>query len=272
MIVEIFKLSPITLLLLTVTYCVVTIINGFVLLASLKLIGKKIPLIDSLLLTGYSSIVNFFGPLQSGPGFRAVYLKAKYSVSVKSFFIATLVFYIFFAAINGVIIVSAALIRYQSAIGIISIIISCLIAGVAAGVLIKKSSRLKNAFDAIHLTNPYVWLIGLGAFGVSFATTITYYIELIHVSPSVSPLAALVYTAAANLALFVSLTPGAIGFRESFIYLTQQLHGINNETIIAASVIDRAFYVVFLLMLFIVLLIINNRKKISVIPFKSNKQ
>jgi uncharacterized membrane protein YbhN (UPF0104 family) len=46
------------------------------------------------------------------------------------------------------------------------------------------------------------------------------------------------YTGAANLALFVSITPGAIGFRESFLILSERLHHINNATILAANVID----------------------------------
>jgi uncharacterized membrane protein YbhN (UPF0104 family) len=69
-----------------------------------------------------------------------------------------------------------------------------------------------------------------------------------------------IYAAAANLALFVSLTPGAIGFRESFLLLTRQLHQIPNDIVFAASIIDRAFYVVFLLVLFVVLLLFTGNR------------
>jgi len=58
-----------------------------------------------------------------------------------------------------------------------------------------------------------------------------------------------IYTGAANFALFVSITPGAIGFRESFLLFSQHLHHIDSSTIVAANLIDRSVYIVLLLLL-----------------------
>ena len=98
---------------------------------------------------------------------------------------------------------------------------------------------------------------------LSLCTAFAYYFELFHVDPSVGMAQTLVYAAAANLALFVSLTPGAIGFRESFLLLTEQLHRIPDNVVIAASIIDRAFYVVFLLVMFAVLLGLGVRSRLT---------
>src|SRR3546814_18562946 len=97
------------------------------------------------------------------------------------------------------------------------------------------------ALKNISLSDINVLYIGLGALLLSAATAAAYFIELTHVDPSVTIWQTIVSTAAANLALFVSLTPGAIGFRESFLLLSQQLHGIPTDSIIGASFIDRAF-------------------------------
>ena len=48
-------------------------------------LGKR----ESLLLTIYSSLANFFGPLQSGPGVRAGYLKTRYHVRIRDFTFVT---------------------------------------------------------------------------------------------------------------------------------------------------------------------------------------
>jgi len=74
-------------------------------------------------------------------------------------------------------------------------------------------------------------------------------IELHAVAPHVHFSQIVVYTGVANLALFVSLTPGAIGFRESFLVFSQKLHHIDNSTIVAANLIDRSVYVTLLVLL-----------------------
>jgi uncharacterized membrane protein YbhN (UPF0104 family) len=65
------------------------------------------------------------------------------------------------------------------------------------------------------------------------------------------------------MALFVSLTPGAIGIREAFLTFSQQLHHIDTSTIVAANIIDRAVYLVFLGVLFIFVFSLHARDKLS---------
>jgi uncharacterized membrane protein YbhN (UPF0104 family) len=83
--------------------------------------------------------------------------------------------------------------------------------------------------------------------------TTIYFIELhaTNAAANYSYLQALVYSASANLSLFVSLTPGGIGIRESFIVFAQSLHHIPLSSVIAAGILDRAFYILFLVLLFI---------------------
>lgn len=57
---------------------------------TVRLCGKHIRLRDNFLLTSYSSLINFFGPYQSGPGVRGVILKTKYKIRLRDYMLATL--------------------------------------------------------------------------------------------------------------------------------------------------------------------------------------
>lgn len=89
-----------------------------------------------------------------------------------------------------------------------------------------------------------------------------YFVELKAVMPSVNLGQVLIYTGAANFALFVSLTPGAIGFRESFLIFSEKLHHISSSTVVAASTIDRSVYIVLLLISAFIIFTTHAKKKL----------
>jgi uncharacterized membrane protein YbhN (UPF0104 family) len=256
-------LHPAALALLTIAYVGTMVANAIVLGASLRLIGKRVGFAENLSLTGYSSIVNFFGPLQSGPGFRAAYLKQRHGVSLKKFLYTTLLFYAFFALINGLVLGVAVVASVPGSLTVLVAIAGLVLALAIGSLAYRFIPAVRTALSLIKLQSPYFWLVGLGAFMLSLCTTAAYFLELIHVDVSIGFMQAVVYAAAANLALFVSLTPGAIGFRESFLLLSERLHQIPADTVIAASIIDRAFYVVFLLGLFGLLLAFGVKSRLT---------
>jgi len=262
------NLSLLTIVGLTLGYIGMIVINAFILHWSLQFVKHRLNYSENLLLTGYSSIVNFFGPLQSGPGFRALYLKKRHDVKLREFFVTLLIFYIFFAIINGGILLFAVIDKFGSGnvYGLIGVGILGL--GIGTRIMIARSAKLRDAISRIKLNDPQLWKMGFGALISILITGLIYYTELLQVAPATTAYQAMIYTAAANFALFVALTPGAIGFRESFILLSQQLHGIEANAIIGANVIDRAFYVVFLLVLFIILVTYNSKRHLSVFDIK----
>ena len=262
------NLSLLTIVGLTLGYIGMIVINAFILHWSLQFVKHRLNYSENLLLTGYSSIVNFFGPLQSGPGFRALYLKKRHDVKLREFFVTLLIFYIFFALINGSILLFAVIDRFGSGYVYALIAIGILGMGIGLNLMHKRSAKLRDAVSRIKLDDPLLWKMGFGALVSIIITGLIYYIELLQVAPATTAYQAMVYTAAANFALFVALTPGAIGFRESFILLSQQLHGIETSAIIGANVIDRAFYVIFLLILFGLLVIYNSRHHLSIFDTK----
>lgn len=263
-------LSPWVLIALTVAYALTIVVNALVLHWSLAYVERSTPLLDNALLTGYSSIVNFFGPLQSGPGFRAVYLKQRYKVEITRFLAATAVFYLFFAAFNGaVVMIAAAVVFPEWRVAIAAVVVLGLALIRPAVKIAGRTERGRMILDAIRFDNRYFWLTGLGAVLLSLATSLAYGTEIAYVTDGVSPWQVAVYTAVANLSLFVALTPGAIGFREAFLLFSIKLHGISPDVIAAVSIIDRAFYVVFLLVMFFVLLAVNSRKRLSIFTVTS---
>jgi uncharacterized membrane protein YbhN (UPF0104 family) len=257
----VLSLSPLTVLLLTLAYIITILANAFVLKASLKLIKTPVGLAENIALTGYSSVVNFFGPLQSGPGFRAVYLKQRHGVSLKKFLSVTVLFYGWFALVNGLVLVVALLFTASDAAILPLTLGVVVVSGLLLCLVLLRVPRIASTLRSVRFADRNVLYIGLGAILLSAATAAAYHLELTHVDAGIAPYQSIVYAAAANLALFVSLTPGAIGFRESFLLLSQQLHGIATDTVIAASIIDRAFYVMFLLALFVVLLLLGGRSR-----------
>ena len=218
------------LLLLAVFYCLIVSTNTIITVLSIRLCKKPISGRESLLLTIYSTLINFFGPLQSGPGMRAVYVKTKLGVRIRDYTYATLLYYLAFATINGALLFAGEAPVLTLMGGIV---------GVGGMVLAAKKLRFRQPrlIAMIYLTTLVQILL----------MTVIYYVELRATHTEVGFLPSLAYSASANLSMFVSLTPGAIGIREGFLVFAQSLHHISLSSIVAAGILDRAFYVLFLL-------------------------
>lgn len=206
--------------------------------ATLRLCKLKLGSGETSLLTAYSSVVNFFGPLQSGPAFRAVYLKKKHNLNLKNYTAATLVYYFFYGAFSGLLLISGLLGWW---------LIPVIGLGLILMLSLRKIQPIGKKLNNLELKNWY-YLAAATALQVGLVAII-YYSELHNLDSTIGVSQALVYTGAANLALFVSLTPGAIGFRESFLVFSQSLHDINTQTIISANILDRAMYISLMLLL-----------------------
>jgi len=247
------QINPIVILVLLFGFLVIVCINAFVLHHSIKLINKSIPIKDNLLITAYSSIVNFFGPLQSGPGFRAIYLKSKYGIKLKDFLIGTIIFYVFFGLFNAGVIFLAFSLHYQQSVAFFATFIFLVVTFIILKI-INKNRRF------LYVNNMSFWMITLSSVLISLLTSLLYYIELLQTGASISLDQAIVYGSTANMSLFVAVTPGAIGIREGFLILSQQLHGIESSSIIAANVIDRSLYVIFLMIVFVIIIVTKSGK------------
>ena len=245
--------NAVTVLLLLGLYCLTLACLAFAQEGTLELCRTKLEHGEAFLLVSYTAIINFFGPLQSGPGFRALYLKKKYGTKLKNYTLATLLYLGFYATFSAVLLLSGVL-GWLRLLGLAAILFVVVLAGIRLQLpFIKKlgALRLRGAFK-----------LGLATAAQVFLMALIFFTELRAVNPHIHFGQALVYTGAANFALFVSLTPGAIGFRESFLLFSQHLHHIDNNTIVNASLLDRGVYIVYLCLLLIAVLGLHTKQRL----------
>lgn len=232
------RTSPAVLLLILLFYFGTVFALALINESTLRLCKIKMGASESLLVTSYSAIVNFLGPLQSGPAFRAVYLKKKFGLNLKNYTAATFMYYFFYAAFSGLFLLSGLLKWWLAALVILGLVFMA---------IVHNNRRIKPWLDKLDVKIWY-WLAAATFLQLSFVAVI-YYTELHSIAPQTSLSQAIIYAGAANFALFVSITPAAIGFRESFLLFSQRLHHISSSTIVAANIIDRAMYITLLLVM-----------------------
>ena len=240
------RLSPWRILIILAGNSLLLLILAGIYRTCIELCGKQISRRENFLLTAYSSIVNFFGPLQSGPGVRAVYLKAKLHIRLRDYTLATLLYYGLFACMNVFFLLVGTRPWWETSIVVLAAILFSL------GVI--RWFQRRDKAGAAAQFSPRISLIATLALltlaQVSVQACI-FYFELHTINPHIHFSQAVSYTGAADLAIFVALTPGAIGFRESFLVFSNSLHHISTANILSANLIDRALYVVFLGLLFL---------------------
>jgi uncharacterized membrane protein YbhN (UPF0104 family) len=248
--------NPAVLAVIVGLYIVMLACLTFIYSLQLKICGHAISLRENALLTGYSTIANFFGPLQSGPGVRAVYLKQKHNVKLRDYTIVSLVYYAFFAVISVALLLFGSVAWWLSGLGVITV------GALSYGIIAFARHTAKELSNLTFKPQLLLQLFALTMVQLLLAAFI-YGIELHALHIHATWKQTLSFTGAGNFALFVSLTPGAIGFRESFQVFARRLHHLSTTTILAVSVIDRAAYLLFLLVLFVIILAFHAQDKLG---------
>jgi uncharacterized membrane protein YbhN (UPF0104 family) len=228
--------------------------------ASLGLYGKKMGKQENVLFNAYSSLINFFGPGQSGPVFRGAYLKKRLDLGVKQYVFATLVYYGFFAVISVLLMFAGTRPWWQTAI-------LAVLTGVSS-VFVMRWYKNRSQISGARLDARHIGWIGLATLLQLSAQVALYGVELHNVGAHASLGQVLSYTGVANMAIFVALTPGAIGIREAFLLFSERLHHITSGTIVAANIVDRGVYLVFLGLLFVLVISLHAKKKLAVNQLK----
>ncbi len=228
---------------------------ALILLATVRLCNVSIGKTDGLLLTMWSSIINFFGPLQSGPAFRAIYLKKAHNISLKNYGIATLLYYGFYALFS-VLFMLSGIMDWRLLVGLSLL-------GLLAGFMaLRLPIKIIQQLRALPLK--HVYTLALATLLQTSLMIFIYFFELRAIDSTITFHQAVIFAGVGNLALFVSITPGAIGFREAFLLFSERLHHIPAETVISAMVIDRAVYVALLGVSFLIAIGLHAQKRFSI--------
>lgn len=258
------QLPPTTVFILLGLYAVTFLAYVMVTRASLRIYDKKMSRQENILFNAYSSLINFFGPGQSGPIFRGAYLKKRHNLGVKQFMFTMLIYFGFYAVVSAMFMLIGSRPGWQTAALMVMV-------GAVSFVLIRRYKQKShiNAATGLNILN-IGWILAATALQVATFAVI-YGIELSRVGAGASIGQILSYTGVSNLSLFVALTPGAIGIREAFLVFSQNLHGIGNSNIVAANIIDRGVYLLFLGLLFVLVISLHARDKLNVQQLQAEK-
>ena len=211
--------------------------------ASLKVCHFSINSIENAKLTAHMLLINFFIPGQGGPIYLGAYLLKKHKLKVKNYIAATALYYVIYAVLSVFMLLSPSRPWWQV---LIAISLTLAVGYYLSKSYIKKAHIQKSALDFSLRT---LIILTLATIFQLIIQTVIYGLELHSVLPTVHLSQIITYSGAANLALFVSVTPGGIGVREAFLLFSEKLNHLSSSNIILASLIDRSIYIVFLLII-----------------------
>lgn len=232
--------------------------------------NKYIPLKESFYISLLSSVGNFFAPAGAGFGFRAVYLKRKYSFPyseylstlsgnyilvflVNSFF-GLLSLYLLRAKANGQFGVLAAIFL---AIFIVSLLLTIIKVPLKeakeagadrAGQIRRILYRITHGWNFIASHKPLLGkLIGLTFFNLLLTMIIAWAIfHSLHFSVGFAPL--LLFSVLGSLSLFINITPANLGVKEAIYLFSSAVLGLSAPQVLSVALVDRG--VLFLVLAF----------------------
>jgi len=232
---------------------------ALILQACLRICNLEIPAGENLILNAYSTFLNYFLPGQGGPVLRGLYLKGRYELPFSRYLLATLCYYVVYAGVSMLLLIGGVRAWWQTLIGV-------MVVSVAAYFGARHYARTHHLNRrGLHLSLENVAYLVFATGLQAICQMAIYWVELNSVDPGLKIGQVMSYTGAANFALFVSITPAAVGIREAFLIFSEKLHHITNAAIVGANVLDRAIYIVFLALVFLVLLLARGK---SIFSFK----
>jgi len=252
--------NPLILIILVSAYIVWFLALVVILRISIRMYGISISKQENMLLNAYSSLANFFGPGQSGPAVRGLYLKKRHGLAIKKYLFASLIYYGFYAFFSAFLLLAGSQAWWVTTIAL-------LVVGSTSFTILRWYARrtTQNVESGIS-ARAIGWIAAATAIQI-FTQAFIFLIELRQIDQTISLAQAFSYTGAANFAVFVSLTPGAIGIREAFLVFSQNIHGIGNTIMVAANVIDRAVYLLFLGVLFGLVVGLHAKDKLRITQY-----
>ena len=222
--------------------------------ATLHLCRSTLPVGEHVLLNAYSTLVNFFVPGQGGLAIRGFYMRRRHGLAMRTYVFASLLYYACYAVVSIVFLLSPSRPWWQTLCASAVVVFLSLL-------VLRWFSR-RAGLPALSFRSAVSGVVFLMAATLLQAAVqvLVYGYELHAIDPGVHWLQVVSYTGAANFSLFVALTPGAIGIRESFLFFSERLHHISTGTIVAASLIDRAVFMLLLASLALLTLVFHAQR------------
>lgn len=252
----------ISLVAIMLTKMTLNLVNGYFMKWSVEVFTRNLPLKETVYIAILSGIGNFFGPLLGGAAIRATYLKKVHNLSY-SLFASTLAgYYVILFAANSALAIVSIMLLHASTYGSGLLIFFGLWLVAMIGMMIirlpkrQRFARLESRSKVARFFLTVLYDIDTGwrtllkkkglvsrllflaicGFVITFITGL---IEFHAVNARISSAGLGLFTAISTCSMLVSLTPGALGIRESLLLLTSSVMGVSHTQILQVSVIDR---------------------------------
>ncbi len=266
--IELYYIISIILLKLIILF-----FNGLCISVFLRGYKLYMPLLESYYLSYITTWGNYFGPLQSGLGLRALYLKRKYDFPLSLFLTTMYGNYILVFFVNGIIslltlamiyeitgITSYPLILFFTTVVLVTAVIiyfpsssilfrDFLLKGKIA--ILHKLSKIFQGWIKLRKNRSLIYKLILLTLSNFFLWSIMYYLEYKAIGINLSIPQTLLFTTITSSTILVSITPGGIGIREGIQLLFSKFIGISELDVIAVAILDRGLLFLSLILLYI---------------------
>jgi uncharacterized protein (TIRG00374 family) len=266
------EVNPGYLLIIAVGHLSGIYLNGLFVKFILEPFKKTISSKESFTVSLISTVGNYFLPVGTGTGVKAVYLKKKFKLSYTDFMATLSGNYILVFLLNSFIgLVALYLLRRQaptSQFTVLALALGVIFAGMLVMATIgfpswllaklQNTKQLKRYTSIIsNILNGWntitrnrglllrLLMITLLNFFISIGIT---YVAVVSLGFDIKASALVLYTALGSLSFLLNVTPGSIGIRESIYIFSSAILGLTIPEILSVSIIDKS-------VLFFVLLI-----------------
>lgn len=252
---RISDLSILQILLILVGQSLILAANAATLCVIVSFSQKRMHPTDAIRVTAYSSLINFFGFLQGGVGFRGVYLKKYFAIPLKRYLVLTTVQYLITFGLAGLMIFAGVSLT-TGAKGLLTM--ALIGAAVLAAVVLavkrfggETRDRLMTRFESVlfALHSKRVLLMACSIALQLTGSLLAYGVALDAIGAHVTLGGLLVFSGISQFSIVIALTPGAIGIREGLLLIVASQMLLSTNDIIVASTIDRIVYFITLAIL-----------------------
>lgn len=229
---------------------VVVASNVGILIVLVRIASRHIKLLPATRVIAYSSVINFFGFLQGGLGFRGIYLKKYLDISLKKYSVLTLLQYAVLFGLTGTIIGIGFLMIYPD---YTLLVLVGVVVAVALGGLVFYAARFRKipTLHKLEAVGPLalkhkgdIGLLLLLAVMQLVGSFMAYGVELHALGADFSLSGLMIFAGLAQFSILFALTPGAIGIREALLLIVAEQIHLTTETVILSATIDRLVYFV----------------------------
>jgi uncharacterized protein (TIRG00374 family) len=263
------------LFLIAIAYLSTIAANGLFIKFILEPFDKYISVKESTYVAMISSVGNFFAPIGSGFGFRAVYLKKKHGLAYSDYIATLYGNYVIVFLINSFFaLVALYLLRDSAGRGYFTLVL--LFAGMFAVTFLLTIIRIPTLKKELNVKNKHLRFVATGLLDMAtgwnrivknkrlllhllavttfnfIVTLLIAWLEITALHFSISFPALLLFGVLGSLSLFINITPANLGVKEAIYLFSSAVIGLTAPQILSIALIDRGvlFAVLFCLWLY----------------------